>query len=465
MPTTMPETLADGINECHKHAKGGSILLRNFHNQGRRLMADTAKLTYQGNTYELPVIEGTFGEKAVDIGSLRKETGLITYDPGFMSTGSCKSSITFLEGEKGILLYRGIPIEQLAEKSTFIETAYLIIYGELPTTKQLEDFDYHITHHSMVHESIKSFYDGFPINSHPMAVCSAVVGSLATFYQNELNVRDAREIEIAIHRLIAKLPTIAAYSYKKSIGQALPYPDNSLGYCANFLKMMFGTPCEPYEIDPVAVKALEVLLIIHADHEQNCSTSSVRLVGSSMCNLFASVSAAIYALWGPLHGGANQAVIEMLQTIADSGGNVKTWVDKAKDHNDPFRLMGFGHRVYKNFDPRSRIIKTMAHDVFENTISGEPLLEIALALEDIALKDDYFIEKKLYPNVDFYSGLIYKALNIPVNMFPVMFAMGRLPGWIAQWKELQGDSDFRIGRPRQVYTGMQARDYIPIKDR
>jgi citrate synthase len=428
-------------------------------------MVETAKLIYQGKTYEFPVIEGTLGEKAIDIGSLRKETGLITFDPGFMSTGSCKSSVTFLDGEKGILLYRGIPIDQLAEKSSFIETAYLLIYGELPTSEQLANFNYHIIHHSMVHESIKSFYDGFPINSHPMAVCSAVVGSLATFYQDELNVRDDREIEIAIHRLLAKLPTIAAYSYKKSIGQALPYPDNSLDYSTNFLKMMFGTPCEAYEVDPVAAKALEVLLILHADHEQNCSTSSVRLVGSSMCNLFASVSAAIYALWGPLHGGANQAVIEMLQTIADNGGDVHKYVKKAKDPKDPFRLMGFGHRVYKNFDPRSKIIKTMAHDVLEKSVTKEPLLEIALKLEEVALKEDYFIDKKLYPNVDFYSGLIYKALNFPVNMFPVMFAMGRLPGWIAQWKELQEDDDFRIGRPRQIYTGAQTRDYISIKNR
>ena len=428
-------------------------------------MADTAKVTYQGKTYEFPVVEGTFGEKAIDIGKLRKETGLITFDPGYMSTGSCKSSITFLDGEKGILLYRGIPIDQLAEKSTFIETAYLLIYGTLPNSQQLEDFNHHITHHSMVHESIKRFYDGFPINSHPMAVCSAVVGSLATFYQNELSVRDDQEVEIAIHRLIAKLPTIAAYSYKKSIGQPLPYPDNSLDYPTNFLKMMFATPCEEYEVDPVVAKALEVLLILHADHEQNCSTSSVRLVGSSMCNLFASISAAIYALWGPLHGGANQAVIEMLQKIYDDGGDVQKYVQKAKDPNDSFRLMGFGHRVYKNFDPRSKIIKTMAHNVLKSSSSSEPLLEIALKLEEIALKEEYFIEKKLYPNVDFYSGLIYKAINFPVNMFPVMFAMGRLPGWIAQWKELQKDDDFRIGRPRQVYTGTKTRDYIPIDNR
>jgi citrate synthase len=317
----------------------------------------------------------------------------------------------------------------------------------------------------MVHESIKNLYDGFPNNPHPMAVCSSVVGSLATFYQNELDVRNEREVEIAIHRLMAKLPTIAAYSYKKSNGQPFQYPDNTLSYSQNFLKMMFSLPCEPYEVDEDAAKVLDVLLILHADHEQNCSTSTVRLVGSSMCNLFASVSSAIYALWGPLHGGANQAVIEMLQNIHDDGGDVNKYVQKAKDPNDPFRLMGFGHRVYKNFDPRSRIIKKLAHKIFDREASHEPLLEIALKLEEIAIKDDYFVEKKLYPNVDFYSGLIYKALNIPVNMFPVMFAMGRLPGWIAQWKELQEDEQFRIGRPRQVYTGYAARDYVPMQKR
>ena len=428
-------------------------------------MAETIKFIYQGNTHEFPVVEGSLGEKAVDIGSLRSQTGLITFDPGYANTGSCKSAITFLDGEKGILLYRGIPIEQLAEKSSFIETAYLLIYGELPSQKQLDEFSYHITHHSMLHESIKNFYDGFPNNPHPMAVASAVVGSLATFYQNELDVRDEREIEITIHRLLAKLPTIAAYSYKKSIGQPLLYPDNSLGYSANFLKMMFGTPCEDYEVDPVAEKALEVLLILHADHEQNCSTSTARLVGSSMCNLFASVSAAIYALWGPLHGGANQAVIEMLQEIYDDGGGVRKYIQKAKDSEDSFRLMGFGHRVYKNFDPRSKIIKTMAHKLLETSTTQEPLLEVALELEEAALKENYFVEKKLYPNVDFYSGLIYKALNIPVNMFPVMFAMGRLPGWIAQWKELQEDENFRIGRPRQIYIGAKTRDYTSIEKR
>ena len=428
-------------------------------------MTETVKLTYQGKTYEFPVQEGTCGEKAIDISTLRNTTGLITFDPGFMSTGSCRSKITYLDGEKGVLLYRGYPIEQIAEKSSFIETSYLLIYGELPTSEQLDDFQYHLVHHSMVHESIKNLYDGFPNNPHPMAVCSSVVGSLATFYQNELDVRNEREVEIAIHRLMAKLPTIAAYSYKKSNGQPFQYPDNTLSYSQNFLKMMFSLPCEPYEVDEDAAKVLDVLLILHADHEQNCSTSTVRLVGSSMCNLFASVSSAIYALWGPLHGGANQAVIEMLQNIHDDGGDVNKYVQKAKDPNDPFRLMGFGHRVYKNFDPRSRIIKKLAHKIFDREASHEPLLEIALKLEEIAIKDDYFVEKKLYPNVDFYSGLIYKALNIPVNMFPVMFAMGRLPGWIAQWKELQEDEQFRIGRPRQVYMGYAARDYVPMQKR
>lgn len=428
-------------------------------------MAETVKLTYDGKTYEFPVLEGTTGEKAIDISSLRKTTGLITFDPGFMSTGSCQSKITYLDGEKGVLLYRGYPIEQIAEKSSFIETACLLIYGELPTREQLDYFKYHLVHHSMVHESIKNLYDGFPNNPHPMAVCSAVVGSLATFYQNELDVRNEREVEIAIHRLMAKLPTIAAYSYKKSIGQPFQYPDNTLSYSKNFLKMMFSLPCEPYEIDEDAAKVLDVLLILHADHEQNCSTSTVRLVGSSMCNLFASVSSAIYALWGPLHGGANQAVIEMLQEIHDDGGDVNKYVQKAKDSNDPFRLMGFGHRVYKNFDPRSRIIKKLADKIFNKPGVQEPLLDIALQLEEIAIKDDYFIEKKLYPNVDFYSGLIYRALKIPVNMFPVMFAMGRLPGWIAQWKELQEDEQFKIGRPRQLYKGSPQRDYVGITDR
>jgi citrate synthase len=428
-------------------------------------MSEILKVTYKGATHELPIIEGTCGEKAVDISALRKATGLITFDPGFVSTGSCKSNITFLDGDNGVLWYRGIPIEQLAEKSTFIETAYLLIYGTLPTRQEMDGFSHHVVHHSMLHESIKHLYDGFPNNPHPMAVCSAVVGSLATFYQNQLSVFDDRDIEISIHRLLAKLPTIAAYSYKKSIGQPFIFPDNTLSYTANFLKMMFSTPCEPYQPDPIAAKALDVLLILHADHEQNCSTSTVRMVGSSRCNLYASVSAGIYALWGPLHGGANQSVIEMLQSIHEDGGDVHKFVARAKDPNDRFRLMGFGHRVYKNFDPRSKVIKQLAHEILEKLCVHEPLLELALALEEVALKDPYFIERKLYPNVDFYSGLIYKALKIPVNMFPVMFAIGRLPGWIAQWKELQEDSDFKIGRPRQIYSGPAQHNYVDIDKR
>ncbi|NIQ03171.1 MAG: citrate synthase [Nitrospinaceae bacterium] len=428
-------------------------------------MSQTVDLIHKNKTYHLPLIEGTKGEQAIDISELRSHTGLITFDPGYMSTGSCQSQITYLDGENGILLYRGIPIEQLAEHSNFIETAFLLIYGHLPTSSELEYFQYHVTHHSMIHESIKTFYDAFPQNPHPMAVCSAVVGSLATFYQDQLSVQNEREIEITIHRLLAKLPTIAAYSYKKSIGQPFPYPKNALNYTENFLHMMFSNPCEEYEVSPLAAKALDTLLILHADHEQNCSTSTVRLVGSSRCNLYSSVSAGIYALWGPLHGGANQAVIEMLQTILDDGGDVKKYVDKAKDSGDSFRLMGFGHRVYKNFDPRSRIIKKMAHELFNTMNINEPLLELALELEEIALKDDYFLSRKLYPNVDFYSGLIYKALEIPVKMFPVLFAMGRLPGWIAHWIELQGDKDFKIGRPRQVYTGQDKTEFVPMSKR
>jgi citrate synthase len=429
------------------------------------MMTEKATLTYNGQSIELPIVEGTLGQKGIDISKLRASTGLITYDPGFVNTGSCASSITYLDGGKGQLLYRGIPIEQIAEKSNFIETSFLIIYGHLPTQDELDNFSYHITHHSMVHESIKNLYDGFPNNPHPMAVCSAIVGSLATFYENDLGVRDARQIEITIHRLLAKLPTIAAYSYKKSIGLPLPYPNNSLSYTENFLNMMFSTPCEEYKIDPIAAKALDLLLILHADHEQNCSTSTVRLVGSSMCNLFASVSAGIYALWGPLHGGANQAVVEMLQMIHEDGGNVEKFIEKARNPEDSFRLMGFGHRVYKNFDPRSRLVKSLAHEILEKLNTQNPLFDIALKLEEIALKDQYFIDKKLYPNVDFYSGLIYMVIKIPVNMFTVMFAIGRLPGWIAQWKELQEDKGFKIGRPHQIYTGETTKDYVPIEQR
>ena len=428
-------------------------------------MKETAKLTYKEKSIELPVTEGTFGEKGLDISKLRASTGLITFDPGYVNTGSCNSSITYLNGEEGILLYRGIPIEQLAEKSTFLETAYLLIYGKLPNQDENEYFSESILHHSMVHESIKNFYNGLPANAHPMAVCSAVIGALATFYPDALDPRNERHVEISIHRLIAKLPTIAAYRYKKSIGQPFIYPDDSLDYCANYLRMMFAVQCAEYHADPVIAKALDVLFILHADHEQNCSTSTVRLVGSSMANLFASISAGISALWGPLHGGANQAVIDMLLNIQKDGGNIKKYVDKAKDKNDPFRLMGFGHRVYKNFDPRSRILKKYAHEVLDKMGVHEPFLEIAMKLEEIALKDDYFIEKKLYPNVDFYSGIIYRAMKIPLNMFTVLFAIGRLPGWIAQWVEMHQDKGFKIGRPRQIFTGAQKTDYVPIEKR
>jgi len=428
-------------------------------------MKETAKLIYKDKSIELPIIEGTFKEIGIDISKLRASTGFVTFDPGFVNTGSCESSVTFIDGEKGILLYRGIPIEQLAEKSSFLETAYLLIYGKLPNREESKYFHDSITHHSMVHESIKDFYSGVPASAHPMAVCSAVIGALSTFYPDSLDVRDERHVEVSIHRLIAKLPTIAAYSYKKSIGQPFIYPDNSLDYSSNFLNMMFSVPSTKYKVDPASAKALDVLFLLHADHEQNCSTSTVRLVGSSMANLFASISAGISALWGPLHGGANQAVIDMLLKIQEDGGNLQKYIDKAKDKNDPFRLMGFGHRVYKNFDPRSRILKKYCDEVLQKLSIKEPLMEIALKLEEIALKDDYFIEKKLYPNVDFYSGIIYKALNIPVNMFTVLFAIGRLPGWIAQWKEMQKDKNFKIGRPRQIFKGAPKTDYIPMEQR
>ncbi|MDP6625746.1 MAG: citrate synthase [Nitrospinota bacterium] len=428
-------------------------------------MNETAKLTFKDKTIELPVTEGTFGEKGLDISKLRASTGLITFDPGYVNTGSCNSSITYLNGEEGVLLYRGIPIEQLAEKSSFLETAYLLIYGKLPNQDENKYFTESIINHSMIHESVKDFYSGVPATAHPMAVCSAVIGALATFYPDAMDPRNERHVEISIHRLIAKLPTIAAYSYKKSIGQPFIYPDDSLDYCSNYLRMMFSVPCAEYHVDPVIAKALDVLFILHADHEQNCSTSTVRLVGSSMANLFASISAGISALWGPLHGGANQAVIEMLQEIHEGGGNVNKYIDKAKDKNDPFRLMGFGHRVYKNFDPRSRILKKYCHEVLDKMGVDEAYLEIAMKLEEIALKDDYFISKKLYPNVDFYSGIIYKAMKIPLNMFTVLFAIGRLPGWIAQWAEMHRDKNFKIGRPRQIFTGATKTDYVPITER
>jgi citrate synthase len=428
-------------------------------------VSETARLTWNGKTWDLPVVTGTEGEKGIDITSLRKDTGLITLDPGYVNTGSCKSAITFIDGEKGILRYRGYDIEELAEKSTFIETSYLLLYGELPNAKEFEAFRNEIRRHTMLHEDFKQFYDGFPKDAHPMAVCAAAVGALAPFYPDFLSPHDPDQVGNAELRLLAKLPTIAAYAFKHSIGQPFIYPNNQLRYAENFLQMMFATPCEPYMISPAIVQALDLLLILHADHEQNCSTSSVRLVGSSLTNIFASVSAGINALWGPLHGGANQAVIEMLHSIAGQEESAKQFMERAKDRNDTTRLMGFGHRVYKNYDPRARILKKACHDVIESLGRSSQLLEIAMGLEEIALKDDYFISRKLYPNVDFYSGIIYQAIGIPVNMFTVMFAMGRLPGWIAQYKEMLHDSDFKIGRPRQIYTGPVARKWAPLIDR
>ncbi len=428
-------------------------------------MAKTAKLIIDGKEIELPIIEGTENERAIDIRKLRDQTGFVTLDSGYMNTGACTSGITFLDGEKGILRYRGIPIEQLAENSTFLETSYLLIYGRLPLQHELEKFCTNLTRHTMLHEDMKRFYDGFPRDAHPMATLSSAVSTLSTFYQASVNSSDPIDVELSIFRLLAKLPTIAAFSYKKSIGQPFVYPTNSLDYCSNFLKMMFAVPAEEYYVDPEVAKALDLLLILHADHEQNCSTSTVRLVGSSRANLYASVSAGISALWGPLHGGANQEVVEMLQVIKDSGDGVKKYVEKVKNKESGARLMGFGHRVYKNFDPRAKIIKRSCDTILNKLGIHDPLLEIAKELEEAALKDDYFVSRKLYPNVDFYSGIIYKAIGIPTNMFTVMFAIGRCPGWIAQWKEMMEAPDSKIGRPRQIYTGAKESDYIPAAQR
>jgi len=429
-------------------------------------MGDMAKLQFGDQTIELPIIVGSEGEQAVDITQLRSNTGLITLDPGYANTGSTKSAITFIDGDKGILRYRGIPIEELADKSNFLEVTYLLVEGKLPTTQELSDFKDSIQRHTMLHEDMKRFYGAFPKDAHPMAACSAAVGALSTFYPDSLDPRDPRQVEVSIHRLIAKLPTLAAYAYKHSIGQPFMYPRNNLSYVGNFLHMMFGNPCEDYEPDPVIEKALDLLLILHADHEQNCSTSCVRLVGSSMVNLFGAIAAGINALWGPLHGGANQAVIEMLASIRDEGMTGREFVERAKSRDDTSRLMGFGHRVYKNFDPRAKIIKAACFDVLNQLGVHSKMLEIAVELEEIALKDDYFIERKLYPNVDFYSGVIYNAIGTPSNMFTALFAMGRLPGWIAQWHELHNNSsDFKIARPRQIYTGPTKLAYTPIDDR
>lgn len=428
-------------------------------------MADVAKLTTADHEIEFPIYEGTESEQALDIARLRKETGLITLDEGYVNTGSTRSAITFLDGEQGILRYRGYPIEDLAQKCDFVEVCYLLVYGELPTPKQLEDFRSSIRSHTMLHEDMRLFYNGFPRDAHPMATLSSVVSAMSTFYQDAIDPSNPDDVEICTERLIAKLPTIAAYSHKKSIGQPFIYPDNDLTYVENFLRMMFAVPCEPYVIDPDYVKALNMLLIVHADHEQNCSTSTVRMVGSSDANMFASIAAGICALWGPLHGGANEAVVKMLTQIKDDGGNVDKYVDMAKDKSDGFRLMGFGHRVYKNFDPRAKIIKTACDTLLEKMNIDDPLFEIAQKLEAVALQDEYFVSRKLYPNVDFYSGVIYRAIGIPVRMFTVLFAMGRLPGWIAHWKEMHASDNKRICRPRQVYTGENVREFVELEKR
>ena len=428
-------------------------------------MSETAQIKLSENTYDFPVITGTENEKAVDISKLRDLSGYITLDTGYKNTGATKSAITFLDGEKGILRYRGYSIEQLAEKSSFIEVAFLLIYGELPTEKQVADFQNEISHHTLVHEDMKKFFDGFPSHSHPMGQLGSLVCSLSAFYPESLKLNQTEaEINQTIIKMLAKMSTIVSWIYKKSFGHPVIYPQNKYDYVSNFLHMTFGQRTEEIAVDPVLVDVMNKLLILHADHEQNCSTSTVRIVGSSDCNLYASISAGISALWGPLHGGANQAVIEMLEQIKEDGGDTQKWIAKAKDKNDPFRLMGFGHRVYKNFDPRAKIIKKACDDVLEKLGVNDPVLEIAKQLEEVALKDDYFVQRKLYPNVDFYSGIIYRALGFPTDMFTVLFALGRLPGWIAQWKEMKENKE-PIGRPRQVYTGYTERDYVEMQAR
>jgi len=424
----------------------------------------TAKLSIEGQELELPVVEGSEGEKALDISALRKETGYITLDPGYGNTGSCSSDITFIDGEQGILRYRGYPIEQIAANAEFVEVAYLLIYGQLPSAGELTKFKQELTYHSLLHEDMKKFFEGYPPAAHPMAILSSMVASLSTYYP-ENDEGEEEDVHLNMVRLLAKAKTIAAFSYKKTIGQPFVYPRNDLDYCSNFLWMMYAVPSEHYEVPEVLRDALNLLLILHADHEQNCSTSTVRMVGSSQANLFASMAAGICALSGPLHGGANQRVIEMLEMIRRDGGDYQKYVSMAKDKDAGFRLMGFGHRVYKNFDPRARILKGAADRVLEQLGHKDPLLEIAKNLEEVALSDDYFVERKLYPNVDFYSGIIYRAMGIPTKMFTVMFALGRLPGWIAQWLEMKNDPANRINRPRQVYTGATARDWVAVDER
>ena len=428
-------------------------------------MSDDAVLQAAGKDVPLPLVTASEGNSGYNVAALLKETDNVTYDVGFTNTAACKSAITFIDGDKGILRYRGYPIEQLATGSSFVETSYLLIYGALPTAAQLADFEDRIRRHTMLHEDLKGFFQGFPRDAHPMPVLSSAVSALSTFYQDSLDPFDEEQVEISTVRLLAKLPTIAAYAHKKSVGQPFLYPDNTLSLTENFLRMTFGLPAEPYELDPTVVDALDLLLILHADHEQNCSTSTVRLVGSSHANLFASISAGINALFGPLHGGANQAVLEMLARIQNSDYDVDTFMKKVKDKEDGVRLMGFGHRVYKNYDPRAAIIKKTADEVLAKLGGDDELLEIAKGLEEIALADDYFVERKLYPNVDFYTGLIYKAMGFETKMFTVLFALGRLPGWIAQWREMMEDPETKIGRPRQVYVGETERDYVAVDQR
>ena len=427
--------------------------------------SDVATLIIDGRTWELPIVEGSEGERAIDVSTLRSDTGLITLDPGYANTGSTLSEITFIDGEQGILRYRGYPIEELAEQSSFLETTYLLLYGDLPTADQLAGFEERITNHTLLHEDIRHMYRAFPLAAHPMAMSAVVVGALSTFYADSLDPLDPEQVEISTYRLIAKLPTICAVAFKYAMGHPYNYPRNDLSYAENMLYMMFGLPTEDYEVNPTFTRAIETLLILHADHEQNCSTSTMRMVGSSRANVYASASAAIMALWGPLHGGANQAVIEMLHDIDENEGSAKVFMDKAKDSNDTTRLMGFGHRVYKNFDPRARILKDHAHKVMDELGESRRLLEIAMELEDQALNDDYFVQRQLYPNVDFYSGIIYESLGIPTNGFTPFFALGRMPGWLAHWREHHADPRAKLGRPRQIYVGEQKRSYVPIDQR
>ncbi|OFV99572.1 MAG: citrate (Si)-synthase [Acidobacteria bacterium RIFCSPLOWO2_12_FULL_54_10] len=426
---------------------------------------ETATIAVGGKSLQYPIITGSENEKGIDISKLRADTGCVTLDPGYVNTGACTSAVTFIDGDLGILRYRGIPIDQLAEHSTFTEVSYLLIYGKLPTRAQLDDFNYQLCHHSMIHEDMKRFYDGYPSTAHPMGILSAMVCSMSSYYPEALDPSNRTHLNDTIVRLLAKLPTIAALSHKKSRGQPFVYPDNSLSYSANLLQMFFAVPADKYKLDEDVARVLDLLLILHADHEQNCSTSTVRLVGSSQANLFACIAAGICALWGPLHGGANQEVMTMLELINQDGGNVDKYVAMAKDKKSSFRLMGFGHRVYKNFDPRAKIIKKACDTVLNKLGIRDPLLDIAKKLEERALSDSYFVDHKLYPNVDFYSGIIYKAIGIPNNMFTVMFALGRLPGWIAHWKEMTESGAPKIGRPRQIYTGATLQDYVPIANR